>query len=87
MWLRGGTEPPKSCYVSLRPLHSEMSQADCEAFQEYSKAIDVWSVGCILAEMSESQSRSMGRIDVVVTGEPLFPGRGELYDLCMTQRR
>ena len=23
------------------------------AFQEYSKAIDIWSIGCILAEMSE----------------------------------
>lgn len=23
------------------------------AFQEYTKAIDVWSVGCILAEMGE----------------------------------
>lgn len=28
------------------------------SFQEYSKAIDVWSVGCILAEMSESSSTS-----------------------------
>lgn len=24
------------------------------AFKEYTKAIDMWSVGCILAEMSES---------------------------------
>ncbi|WVQ79498.1 mitogen-activated protein kinase CPK1 [Cryptococcus sp. DSM 104549] len=31
------------------------------SFQEYTKAIDVWSVGCILAEM--------------INGKPLFPGR------------
>lgn len=30
-------------------------------FKQYSKAIDVWAVGCILAEM--------------ITGRPLFPGR------------
>jgi mitogen-activated protein kinase 1/3 len=30
-------------------------------FQEYTKAIDVWSVGCILAEM--------------LSGKPLFPGK------------
>ena len=31
------------------------------SFKEYTKAIDVWSVGCILAEM--------------LSGKPLFPGR------------
>lgn len=30
-------------------------------FKEYTFAIDVWSVGCILAEM--------------LSGKPLFPGR------------
>ena len=29
-------------------------EADRTAFQEYTKALDVWSVGCILAEMCES---------------------------------
>lgn len=30
------------------------------SFQEYSKAIDVWSVGCILAEMSELHTSQTG---------------------------
>lgn len=30
-------------------------------FKEYTRAIDVWSVGCVLAEM--------------ISGKPLFPGR------------
>jgi mitogen-activated protein kinase 1/3 len=30
-------------------------------FKEYTRAIDMWSVGCVLAEM--------------VSGKPLFPGR------------
>lgn len=30
-------------------------------FKQYSKAVDVWAVGCILAEM--------------ITRKPLFPGR------------
>ncbi|KAJ1679283.1 hypothetical protein EV182_002368 [Spiromyces aspiralis] len=32
--------------------------------REYSTAVDMWSVGCIFAEL--------------VTGEPLFPGKGEI---------
>lgn len=34
-------------------------------FKEYTKAIDVWSVGCILAEM--------------LNGKPLFPGKDCKY--------
>ena len=34
-------------------------------FKEYTKAIDVWSVGCILAEM--------------LSGKPLFPGKDCMY--------
>jgi serine/threonine protein kinase len=30
-------------------------------FQQYTRAIDIWSVGCVLAEM--------------LSGKPLFPGR------------
>ena len=36
-------------------------------FQEYTKAIDVWSVGCILAEM--------------LSGKPLFPGKDCTFPL------
>lgn len=38
-------------------------------FQEYTKAIDVWSVGCILAEM--------------LSGKPIFPGRDYHHQLTM----
>ena len=37
-------------------------------FKEYTKAIDVWSVGCILAEM--------------LSGKPLFPGKDCTYHVC-----
>lgn len=35
------------------------------AFKEYSKAIDMWSVGCILAEMSESEAESFSGTPLV----------------------
>ena len=38
-------------------------------FQEYTTAMDIWSVGCILAEM--------------VTGRPLFPGRDYHHQLWL----
>lgn len=39
-------------------------------FKEYTKAIDVWSVGCILAEM--------------LSGKPLFPGKDCTFQPCFT---
>ncbi|CAO1620615.1 unnamed protein product [Jaminaea pallidilutea] len=39
-------------------------------FKEYTKAIDIWSVGCILAEM--------------LSGKPLFPGRDYHHQLSLT---
>ncbi|AFR95321.1 mitogen-activated protein kinase CPK1 [Cryptococcus neoformans C23] len=39
------------------------------SFQEYTKAIDLWSVGCILAEM--------------INGKPLFPGRDYHHQLSL----
>jgi serine/threonine protein kinase len=42
-------------------------------FKEYTRAIDVWSVGCVLAEM--------------LSGKPLFPGRDcEFFVVSMSQR-
>lgn len=38
-------------------------------FQSYTKAIDMWSVGCILAEM--------------LTGKPLFPGKDYVQQLTL----
>lgn len=38
-------------------------------FKEYTKAIDVWSIGCILAEM--------------LSGKPLFPGRDYHHQLTL----
>ena len=39
-------------------------------FKEYTKAIDIWSVGCIFAEM--------------INGRPLFPGRDYHHQLLLT---
>ncbi|KAF9051263.1 kinase-like domain-containing protein [Panaeolus papilionaceus] len=38
-------------------------------FKEYTRAIDIWSVGCVLAEM--------------VSGKPLFPGRDYHHQLSL----
>ena len=53
------------------------------AFKEYTKAIDMWSVGCILAEMSKwEEGYRVGLFALLtcsyihsVNGRPLFPGR------------
>lgn len=37
------------------------------AFLQYTPAIDIWSIGCIFAEM--------------VTGKPLFPGKNVVHQL------
>jgi mitogen-activated protein kinase 1/3 len=38
-------------------------------FKEYTRAIDMWSVGCVLAEM--------------LSGQPLFPGRDCAFCRCL----
>lgn len=45
------------CFLVDRPPELLLGQ------RTYSTAVDMWSVGCIFAEM--------------LTGEPLFPGEGE----------
>ena len=42
-------------------------------FKEYTRAIDIWSVGCVLAEM--------------LSGKPLFPGRDCTFPLSIARRR
>jgi len=42
-------------------------------FKEYTKAIDVWSVGCILAEM--------------LSGKPLFPGKDCAYPVLPNSKK
>ena len=38
----------------------------------YGKAVDIWSIGCILGELSD--------------GQPLFPGESEIDQLYMIQK-
>jgi len=38
-----------------------------ESFLQYTPAIDIWSIGCIFAE--------------VLTGKPLFPGKSVVHQL------
>ena len=45
-----------------------MMSSKCSGSRKYSTPVDIWSIGCIFAEMC--------------TGEPLFPGRSEKDQLC-----
>lgn len=66
------------------PISGSGGRADTRlAFQEYSKAIDVWSVGCILAEMSESERPPSAVLTAAVNGKPLFPGRDYHHQLSL----
>jgi mitogen-activated protein kinase 1/3 len=58
--------------------------ADNAAFQEYSKAIDVWSVGCILAEMSESRHHNWTRMMLIAQSTA---SRCSLEEITTTVRR
>lgn len=40
--------------------------------KEYTTAVDIWSIGCIFAELMQ--------------GEPLFPGRGEIDQINRVRR-
>ena len=61
--------------ISPEPFHRNTSPPDGIApeimltFKQYTKAIDIWSVGCILAEM--------------LSGKPLFPGRDYHHQLTL----
>ena len=83
----------------MRSATCEREEVDADiskAFKEYTKAIDMWSVGCILAEMSaySAELHIMGELILsrqIVNGRPLFPGRGKscsrplLFRLWLTQ--
>lgn len=48
------------------------SKLTCDCRAPYGKAVDMWSVGCILGELSD--------------GQPLFPGESELDQLFTIQK-
>ncbi len=58
------SRPPFTDYVSTRWYRApELLVGDAQ----YGKAVDIWSIGCILAEM--------------ITGLPLFPGESDIDTL------
>lgn len=44
----------------------------CVSSAPYGKAVDIWSIGCILGELSD--------------GQPLFPGESEIDQLYTIQK-
>ena len=67
---------PELCgcfFTKARPRASSLwrfrmcTQADGWPAPQYTKTIDVWSIGCIFAE--------------ILTGKPLFPGRNVVHQL------
>lgn len=46
---------------------SDLIRLICMLFFQYTPAIDIWSIGCIFAEM--------------LTGKPLFPGKNVVHQL------
>lgn len=53
-------------------MHSVSARNMCKVFKifhplQYTPAIDIWSIGCIFAEM--------------LTGKPLFPGKNVVHQL------
>ena len=70
MWPLGGIEPPKTCYpLKCIPKYVWYPgvQHPHVVLLPLSQAIDIWAVGCILAEL--------------LTGRPLFPGRDYSHQL------
>ncbi|MEQ2295980.1 hypothetical protein AMECASPLE_020162, partial [Ameca splendens] len=80
MWPQGGTAHLSCCWVHILPfvivphwfvlkstLHATFTthhSMSCLHLAPYGKAVDMWSVGCILGELSD--------------GQPLFPGESEI---------
>ena len=56
---RAGCVPGIMRFVGLQSLNWAICRLPHLAFKEYTKAIDMWSVGCILAEMSECEGEDL----------------------------
>ena len=60
--------PPLRLFTHTQLVYSKLTVSFCHAGLPYSMAIDMWSFGCILAEL--------------YTGYPLFPGENEVEQLA-----
>ena len=58
-------EPQMTGYCSIR---SYQAPEIMSSWQGYSEQVDIWSAGCIFAEM--------------IQGKPLFTGTDHMYQLC-----